>query len=316
MDVILAIDGGGSSTRSLALNREGRIVGQALSGPSNHLLVDRDVVVNSIEGIINKTLSPTLKRSDVVCLSGGFAGVDYDGTGKQQMEEILNTMGFEDLVVNGDMVIAHAGAFGGRPGVLALSGTGSCILGINDLGERIKIGGWGPIYGDEGSAYRIGQTALRAAARAVDGRGPATTLVARIERALELKDFNESVRRVYVEEMESREIAALSHVVNDAAEHGDEVAVSILRNAGEELAEGVIAALNQLHLPHKQASVSYQGSVLASCGILRERFKEVLSERVPESSVKAPQLEPIMGAAFLGFVAAGWEPVTVLRHHS
>jgi glucosamine kinase len=308
MEVILAIDGGGSRTRCLAVNKAGEIVSEATTGPSNHLLVAREVVVSSLREAIDKTLaSGNLVQNQVACLSAGLAGVDYDGVGAPEMEEVLREFGFEELVINGDMMIAHAGALGGRPGVVALSGTGSCILGIGSKGERVKVGGWGPIYGDEGSAYRIGQMALRAAASAIDGRSAPTALVAAIEEAMQLGSFQETVRRVYVEGLEPREIAALSQVTNKVAEAGDASAIAILRIAGEELADGVLAALERLDLSSDQRLVSYQGSVVQSCGILLERFKAVIHERAPDALVIAPRFEPVIGALFLGCEAVGWK---------
>ncbi|MBA3513645.1 MAG: N-acetylglucosamine kinase, partial [Pyrinomonadaceae bacterium] len=171
MEIVLAIDGGGSRTRCLAVDRQGQIVGAGESGPSNHLLVRRDVVLDSLAEATSKALAPSrLLPEQVICVSAGMAGVDYDKTGAGEMEEAFREIGFTRSLITGDMVIAHAGALGGRPGVLALAGTGSCVLGIGPSGERVKVGGWGPVYGDEGSAYRIGQTALRVAARAHDGR--------------------------------------------------------------------------------------------------------------------------------------------------
>jgi len=44
MELILAIDGGGTRTRCLAINREGKVLGEHLRGPSNHLLVDSALI--------------------------------------------------------------------------------------------------------------------------------------------------------------------------------------------------------------------------------------------------------------------------------
>lgn len=298
MEVILAIDGGGSRTRCLAVDQGGKVIGEAMSGPSNHLLVARSIVVRSLAEAIETSLSTAgLNRKDVVCLSAGLAGVDFDGTGAAEMEELFGGLGFERLVINGDMVIAHAGALEARAGVVALSGTGSCVLGIGVNGERVKVGGWGPIYGDEGSAYRIGEMSLRAAARAYDGRGPSTALLQTIPHALGVSDFAETVARVYVEGMEPREIATLSRVAYETAEAGDEVARDIFLRAGDELAESVSAALRQLE--GDEMLVSYQGSVLESCGLLRQQFVEQL-ERNENVVVVPPKFEPVMGAYLLG----------------
>lgn len=307
MKVILAIDGGGSRTRCRAIDSLCQVVSQSESGPSNHLLVARDVVKRSLTEAINQTLeSGGLDRDDVACISAGMAGVDFDGAGAAEMETLLREMGFENLVLNGDMVIAHAGALALKPGVVALAGTGSAILGIGADGQRVKVGGWGPVYGDEGSAYRIAQMALRAAARGYDGRGAATALTARLLRALDLVEFRETVARVYVKGMEPREIAALSRVAYEVAEGGDEVARTIFFLGGDELAESVEASIRQLGLSQREVSVSYQGSVLESCALLRGRFEETLRLLEPKCMVLPPRFEAVLGAYLLGRTALGW----------
>jgi N-acetylglucosamine kinase-like BadF-type ATPase len=307
MDVILAIDGGGSRTRCRAISRDGRTLGSGESGASNHLLVAREIVKASLADAINTALAQAgLERSDIACVSAGLAGVDYDGSGADEMEDLFRESGFASAIVNGDMVIAHAGALNGASGVLALAGTGSAILGIDHNGRRIKVGGWGPVYGDEGSAYQIGRCALIAAARDHDGRGPQTALHSAITRAIGLRDFKETVRRIYIEKMEPREIASLCRTAYETAEAGDEVARSIFRRAGEDMAEGVAAAIRGLDLTGQDRVVSYQGSVFESCALMRERFGESLRRQFSEISIEPPQATPVIGAFFLGCEALGW----------
>lgn len=307
MTVILAIDGGGSRTRCLAIDQHGRVVGASESGPSNHLQVSRDLVVRSLQEATASALAErALSREQVICVSAGMAGVDYDGTGAPEIEAVFREIGFTQSLITGDMVIAHAGALAGRPGILALAGTGSCILGIGPTGERVKVGGWGPIYGDEGSAYRIGQTALRVAARAYDGRGPQTGLVDALLSALNQNDFRGTLARVYGERMEPREIAALSKVAHDVAEAGDEAARAIFIQAGEELAESVVAAINKLDL-REAPLVSYQGSVFEGSSLVRDRFTEVLKHTIPGATVTAPKFEPVIGAVLIACKSLGWK---------
>jgi N-acetylglucosamine kinase-like BadF-type ATPase len=308
MNVVLAIDGGGSRTRCYAIDRAGRVLSHAESGPSNHLLVDIEIVRRSLAEAIDETLSASgLSKKDVACVSAGLAGVDFDGADAPSMEALLRDLGFENLVINGDMIIAHAGALQSRPGVIALAGTGSVILGIGATGEHVKIGGWGPVYGDEGSAYRIGQNALRAAARAYDGRGQATSLTEALLSALGIGDFRETVTQVYVRGMASREIAALARVACEVAETGDEVARDILDDAARELVESVAAAIRQLRFAASEILVSYQGSVLESCRLLREGFIEQLKRSTPSATVVSPEFEPVIGAYLLGCEAVGWQ---------
>jgi N-acetylglucosamine kinase-like BadF-type ATPase len=219
---------------------------------------------------------------------------------------LLPTLGFDRLVINGDMVIAHAGALRLHPGVIALAGTGSVVLGIGRNGERVKVGGWGPIYGDEGSAYRIGEMSLRAAARAHDKRGPATALEESLRSALEIDNFKQSLTRVYANGMQPREIAALSRIAYRIAETGDEVARRIFLEAADELADSVHAAIKQLTFDEGPIVVSYQGSVIESCHMLRDRLIERLKEKVSNAVVIAPEFAPVVGAYLLGCQQVGW----------
>ena len=307
MEIILAIDGGGSRTRCLAITRDARILGAGAGGASNHLLVDEKTVKASLDEAIDAALAQAgLEASDVVWISAGLAGVDFDGAGACEMNGLFRELGFMNTIINGDMVIAHAGALNVQAGVLALAGTGSSILGIGTDGTRLKVGGWGPIYGDEGSAYRIAQNCLRAAARSFDGRGEKTALLDGITEALGLKDFTETVGRIYIERMESREIAALSRMAYEIAEKGDETAVEIFLQAGAELAESVAAALWRLELNDTATKISYQGSVLESCALVREKFAEALKKDFPQAEVVAPRFKPVIGAFLLGCRALGW----------
>ncbi|HBK60965.1 MAG TPA: hypothetical protein DDZ84_09250, partial [Firmicutes bacterium] len=77
------------------------------------------------------------------------------------------------------------GALVDDPGVVVLAGTGSFAVGrgrgsgdAHDRNARgiVTRGGWGPLLGDEGSAYAIGLAALRAVALDCDGRGERTAL--------------------------------------------------------------------------------------------------------------------------------------------
>lgn len=306
MSVILAIDGGGTHTRCVAISLTGEVIGVGSGGASNHLLVDKTLVRSSLDDAIGKALSKAgMRTSEVECVSAGLAGVDFDGTGAYEMEEVFREFGFAKILVSGDMVTAHAGALGGRSGVLALAGTGSSVLGIGEDGTRVKVGGWGPIFGDEGSGYRIGAAALRAVARDFDGRGPRTELTRVIVNELRIRDFKDSIEAVYLDEMQPSEIAKLSKAVYGVAKAGDEIAMDILRTAGKELSECVTAAIRRMGSANGNIRVSYQGSVITSCEFMRESFCRELSDASPAASIIPPRFPPVVGAYLLGRTELG-----------
>ncbi|UCD57347.1 MAG: hypothetical protein JSV16_16325 [Candidatus Hydrogenedentota bacterium] len=197
--VVLAIDGGGTSTTCLAVDSDGVIRGRGRGGPSNHILAPWDVVRTSIGDAIHGTLEEAkLKPESVCCISLGTAGIGPGGEGKEAIEGLVREiLPAEKVTATGDMVIAFHGAVMGDYGVVANAGTGSVVYGVSPSTASRQVGGWGHILGDEGSAYDIAIKGLRAGARHFDGRGPYTTLVDRMPEALEVSDYIQLAFKVY-----------------------------------------------------------------------------------------------------------------------
>jgi N-acetylglucosamine kinase-like BadF-type ATPase len=306
MTLLLAIDGGGTRTRCIALDRDGVQRGEGEAGPSNHLHVPLATATAALRGATDAALAAAgATIEDVAIVSAGLAGVNFDGTGAEDAAGMLRSAGFSRVVVHGDMVIAHWGALAGAAGVVALAGTGSSVLSIAAAGTMTKAGGWGPLYGDQGSAYQLGRLGLVAAAEAYDGSGPATVLVERLTRAVGVSRFPDTVARLYADLSGQLHVAALAPIVDACAEAGDEVAAVICRQAGNDLARVVLAVARRL--PAADRRVSYQGAVLGRSRLVRGAFLTALEADALELDVRPPRFEPIVGAALLGARAAGWQ---------
>jgi N-acetylglucosamine kinase-like BadF-type ATPase len=306
MKAILALDGGATRTRCAIFDNAGRVLGEAESGPSNHLQQDGQSIENRIAAAVEDALyKAQVSRNDIVCVSAGLAGVDYDGYGAEPMEALFRRLGFTNCLVHGDMVIAHAAALGVQPGIVAIAGTGSVVLGIDGNGRRARVGGWGPLYGDEGSGQYIAAAGLRAAARACDGRGPSTALVDAFTKALGLSDFRQTISRLYGPD--AGNIASLCPVAHETAVAGDPVALSLFDDAAKEIAEGITTAARLLCLSDSATLISYQGGVAEHCPLLVERLQEQLHHQLPKAQVVRPRWRPIAGAYLLACAALQWE---------
>src|SRR5581483_10318186 len=71
-----------------------------------------------------------------------------------------------------DARIAHAAAFELGPGIVIIAGTGSVAYGRNERGADTLAGGWGFLFGDEGSAFSLARRAVSNAMRAQDEDRP------------------------------------------------------------------------------------------------------------------------------------------------
>ena len=145
----------------------------------------------------------------------------------------------ESVAVTSDAVAAHAGAFGGGPGVTLAIGTGSVALALGQ-GVARRADGWGPLLGDEGAGGWIGTRGLRAALRAAEERGPGTALLAAAERMFGPRDRWPAVVDG------ARAAGRFAPFVARAAGEGDEVAGAILRAAAARLADTARSAASAL----------------------------------------------------------------------
>src|SRR5207245_9135266 len=112
--------------------------------------------------------------------------------------------------------------------------------------------------GDEGGGYWLGRRALGAAARARDGRGEGSTLLARLLSGLGLEGFDDLVR--WTATATPPQVAALAPHVLNAAREGEAVALRILRDAAAELAT-LVRALERFFPGSDESPVALAGGL-------------------------------------------------------
>src|SRR4029078_1717830 len=128
--------------------------------------------------------------------------------------------------------------------VLVLTGPGSCCFGIAKSGGSAKVGGWGHILGDKGSAYQIGLRGLKATIYHYDRDGVWPRLGQRLLRKLCLNEANDFI--AWVQNATKADIAALAVEVFTAWEDRDAIAADILQGAANSLAKDAVACAKRL----------------------------------------------------------------------
>jgi N-acetylglucosamine kinase-like BadF-type ATPase len=145
------------------------------------------------------------------------------------------------VTVVSDVVAGHAGAFGGRSGVLTIAGTGAVSLGIGATGAATLVDGWGPLLGDAGSAVDVGRRGLAAALRAHDGRRGGSRALADVATA-RFGELDDLPSRVQGDAWRARLVASFATDVAAAARAGDAVANDIFATAVEHLIDTTLTA--------------------------------------------------------------------------
>jgi N-acetylglucosamine kinase-like BadF-type ATPase len=227
MDLWLGIDGGGTGSRCVALDRDKNVL-LHLDGPKMQarLMSFEDltqVVAQFIDQVITSQNDGSIKGIGL-----GVAGMGTTGH-RQQFTQLLTERWPAILFkVRADAEIAHIGAFAGQDGILVISGTGSIVWGLY-RGTWIRAGGFGPLIGDEGGGTRIGMEGLSVAGLAWDG-GDVSTLCDLLSERYSIHNGQDMVDAVYKNGLKPSDIAPL---VLEAAMDGDRACESIVvRQAG------------------------------------------------------------------------------------
>jgi glucosamine kinase len=198
--------------------------------------------------------------------------------------------------------MAHDAAFMGQPGILVLAGTGSMVWATGSAEANLRVGGWGPDIGDEGSGYWIGRQALTQLSRALDGRNPAHLFTAALMRRMGLPS-GEPIPALMgwlygLPHMRSG-VAALAKDVDALAQDGDETALQILERAADHLHAQIAAARHRIGgagiVPWSPLGGVFQSQTL----------RALLARREGADPVEA-RLPPIGGGLWRAANLAGW----------
>jgi len=296
-DLILGVDGGGSKTQLCLVDRSGALVHQSRVGGSNP--ADNPKWRDALEALLTP-IAPLHARiaQAVVAIGGYHENPILDQRVELVVSSLLNGI---PTAVDNDVYVANDAAFLGAPGVLLIAGTGSMAVTRAHDGTLTRNGGWGDVFGDEGSAYWIGREALSLATQALDGRGPATKLAEVLpfpligtpgERLVAIFDWIGALQHP------RSELAALAAIAIAAAEAGDAVAQSLIDAAVQHLAAHVRAGWHA-----GQFGAGGAWSMLGGLGrsaLIRTRLERQLGP------LQSPALPPVGGALWRAARLADW----------
>jgi glucosamine kinase len=195
------------------------------------------------------------------------------------------------------MEIALEAAFDVGPGVLVIAGTGSIAYGRDQRGKTLRAGGWGFAIGDEGSAHWIGREAVRVALRESERQENNTdeidsALVKGLFKVWGVNSFLDLARAA--NSIPPPDFAALFPAVVASK---DDVARSILRDAGRELARVAEVVILRLFSKNEDVvPVAMTGGVFRHAELVRQVFYNELLKLEARVQVNPEVVDPVEGA--------------------
>jgi glucosamine kinase len=286
MAFFLGVDAGGTSSKARLTDESSTILGEATGGPAN-TRIGLDALHSTLMDVCLKAAHAAgLTENDLpqIRCGMGIAGINRMGM-KQQIQSLQ--FPFANIQFSSDAMIANLGAHMGGDGAILILGTGS--VGLVKRGEdSFSIGGYGFPISDEGSGAALGLSAIRHALRALDGRTRPSPLSQAVT-----KEFDNAIPKViaWMDEASAGDYARFAPLVMDYAENGDEIALSIVRDAA-------------LHVERFIETIIARGAPrCVLMGGLAERMKPWLRQRI------VAQLEEPMGDALDGALILAGRPI-------
>jgi N-acetylglucosamine kinase-like BadF-type ATPase len=307
---VLAVDGGNSKVDAVLATATGRVLGAARwVGSANvsrgfEALTPLGEVVRAARakaGLDGSYGHPA--RVGVFCLAGADFPID-----ERRLGRALDREGWAErtLVRNDTLAVLRAGTDRGW-GVAVVCGAGMNCVGIAPGGRSVRFPALGPLSGDvaAGGGW-VGLTALGAAVRGRDGRGPRTALEDAIPAYFGMARPETVMNAIYRGRLSEDRLTELPPTVFQAAGAGDRVAREILDRVADEVIAWSAAAIRRLRLEGHDLDVVLGGGMFhAQDPPFVDRIRSGINGIAPRARVYALQAPPVLGAALIGLDELG-----------
>jgi len=308
---VLAVDGGGTNTQALLTDLQGTVLARGL-GPSSNLHnvgleKSCQAIATAVDGALAQVRGaqataaasaasaaggPRWVAAGIAAACLGLSGVDSADDEAQISRWLRDQALAPRLLVVNDSELVLAGGTPAGWGIALISGTGSVCLGRTPEGKSARVGGWGPLIGDEGSGYHIARLALQRATQAADGRAEGSGILKGVLRHWSLPDPTALIRHVHAPTTSTADIASLATVILDLAGRNDAGALEVIAEAARELAVHVDTIARSLKLTKPPLALG--GGLLLRAVLRKELLAAVKTELGPVAQVADPPLGAVV----------------------
>jgi len=280
MRFVLGFDGGGTKTECALMDEQRRICAISRSGPSNPMRVGFGGALAAVcEAGRLAMQQARIGPEDISAVCAGLAGAAQPESERKMQKLLAEEFPGRLLRVCTDLDLTVE-ATGDGPAIVLVAGTGSAAVGRRRNGPILRVGGHGPLLGDEGSAYDIGRRAVIAAIREADRGKADSPLATRILKELKVDDWEYLHLRVYTSPDEV--FPRVFPVVAATADEGDTEARGLLDHAAGELAGLVADLVERLELRSQRFLLVKSGGMVGRSVYFDQLLDRSLKAAAPD----------------------------------
>jgi N-acetylglucosamine kinase-like BadF-type ATPase len=303
----IAVDGGGSKTDAVALELDGRIAATARGTTSSPHLIGTEESAVLVAGLIAELLEQTGPRP-LAAVNLYLSGLDLP-VEIERFRTRLDGTPWRDAVIDNDLFALLRAGTDEHDAVAVVCGTGINCVGVRADGAVVRYASLGMISGDWGGGWHLGERALWHAARAVDGRGPATSLADAVPAVFGLGSVQEVIEALHFGRLPNSDLSRIAPAVFACARDGDAVAGAVVDRQAAEIVTMAATTLTRLELLDRPVPVVLGGGVIGGRDRrLLDGIERGLAQRAPDARMELVTAAPILGAALLALESAGAPP--------
>ena len=188
----------------------------------------------------------------------------------------------------------------GKPGIVQIAGTGSITYGVDQHHRHVRAGGWGYLFGDEGSGYDIGKRAIIAMTQAADRVIKPTRLTEALLDRFQVTHARALVEQIYIADSPKHDIAELSKLVFEYYKKNDPLAEKIISEAAQAMAKQIQTVKQNLFPNQKHIPLVLAGGIFSDEFVMPVILKQLLSTE--DYQLIIPQIPPA-GGSLVGALA-------------
>lgn len=286
MKYYLGIDGGGTRTTAAVSDENGNVLYKAVGKSINFYSVGMEKARENLKDVIND-IHKSVGEIEFESAFIGCSALDNEATQETITALCDGIIKAEKIGMNSDVFVALASSGEDKCRVVAICGTGSIVTGIDKNGNIKTKGGWGHIFGDEGSAYSIAVNALKASAMLYD-EGKITSLVKKAEDFFGVDNLRKAIDKIYSSETTKDVLASFSAKVAEVANE-DFVAKTVIINEAHFFSKTVLALLNEIE---NCTLLSLYGGVFQNNELFRNSFIDDIKEFHSDLKIEMLTLPP------------------------
>jgi len=316
--VLLAVDGGASKADLVLVDVQGRLLAAVRRRGSYHFGLDRTgslqalgEAVGAIQGASGLADDGQIADIGVYCLAGADLPVDD----RRIAGEIAGEHWTRKTIIRNDTFAVLRAGTDRHWGVAVVGGTGMNCAGVSPDGRSVRFPAFGELSGDRahGGGW-LGRSALGAAIRAGDGRGPRTSLERLVPAYFDMAKATDLMEAVYLGKLDYGRLSEVAPIVFKAARAGDHVARELIEEMAVEIVVTACAAIRRLHVVKRDVHVVLGGGVLrAADDQLVARIQAGIREVAPLAEIRRLEAPPVLGAALIGLDEMGASPAAYRR---